>query len=101
MFDKKVFVAAAFISVALAGTAHADYVRVNPFSPALDGGFLNLRDGPGVGHDWIIGIPGGARVQVVGPCIVADDGTSVFRWCNIRWGGVTGWASSGGLEVRN
>jgi uncharacterized protein YraI len=101
MFDKRVIAAAAFITLALSGAAYADSVRVNPYSDALDYGFLNMRSGPGQGHGVILSIPAGAYVEVVGPCITADDGTSVHRWCNIKWGGRAGWASSGGLEVRD
>jgi uncharacterized protein YraI len=100
MFKKSVFAAAAFTSLALAGAAHAEYIRVNPYSDALNDGYLNMRDGPGQYHPWVTRIPAGAGVQVVGPCIVADDGISVHRWCNIQWNGYTGWASQGGLEVR-
>jgi hypothetical protein len=101
MFTKSVFAAAA-LSLMLASAAHADdgfarYV-VNPYSPALDFGYLTMRDGPGQGH-YIVGrIPAGDVVWLVGPCIPPDDDESAHRWCNVMWHGRVGWASLGGLE---
>jgi hypothetical protein len=109
MFAKTFFTAAA-LSLALAGAARADYGNfarlgnsdyvVNPYSPALDFGRLNMRDGQGVYH-YIVGrIPAGERVRIVGVCLPPDDGESVHRWCNVLWHGRVGWVSMGGLEYR-
>jgi hypothetical protein len=101
MFKKTVF-ALAFLPFALAGAASADNSGypcfvVNPESPALDWGYLNLREGPGQYHDVVDRIPGGEYVWLVGPCLQPDDDISVHRWCNVTWHGETGWVSFGGL----
>jgi hypothetical protein len=106
MFKQNVF-KAAFLSLALMGAAgidcsyaHDRYPRyvVNPESPALDFGCLNLREGPGQYHEVVDRIPAGESVWLVGPCLEPDDDSSVHRWCNVLWRGESGWVSLGGLE---
>jgi uncharacterized membrane protein YgcG len=52
-------------------------------------GDLNLREGPGTGHRVITIIPAGASVEVI----------SCERWCELRYGGSTGWASGNYIEI--
>ena len=64
----------------------------------VSGGQLNLRDGPGIGHGDIAKIPAGATLRQTGPCVRSDDGKTRDPWCKVEWNGMTGWASSSGLE---
>ncbi|PYE86515.1 SH3 domain-containing protein [Phyllobacterium leguminum] len=54
---------------------------------------LNVRSGPGAGYPAIGMFPNGSRVNV-GGC------TSGYGWCQVNYGGMTGWASSRYLAIR-
>jgi uncharacterized protein YraI len=54
---------------------------------------LNVRTGPGAGYPALGMFPNGARVNV-GGC------TSGYGWCQVSYGGLTGWASSRYLAWR-
>ncbi len=106
MLGRHVF-KAVLLSLAMAGAggidcsyAHDGYPRyvVNPDSPALDWGCLNLRSGPGQYHEIVDRIPAGESFWLVGPCLEPDDDISVHRWCNVLSNGRVGWVSLGGLE---
>lgn len=52
---------------------------------------LRIRNGPGVGHDAVAGIPAGnCRVEPAGGCRGA--------WCRVAWRGRVGWVNSYYLE---
>jgi uncharacterized protein YraI len=64
-------------------------------------GILNVRVGPGVNYALRgppFPMPAGAGGIQVGECKLPDNGGK-FDWCLITWNGVSGWASSKGLEV--
>jgi hypothetical protein len=65
-------------------------VRIND---NISQGILNVRTGPGTGYPLIIAIPAGVADVEVGRCRSAEDG-SRFPWCEVRWRGSRGWASS-------
>ncbi len=92
------FVVLTVVSVALVTSAYGGSYRVNPNALAVEDGYLNMRSGPGQGHDIITSIPAGASVQL-GSCVNPDDGISAFKWCKVGWNGSVGWVSSGGLEA--
>ena len=52
-------------------------------------GDVNLRAGPGTGHRLITTIPAGASVEVI----------SCERWCELRYGENTGWATANYIEI--
>lgn len=54
---------------------------------------LNVRTGPGTKYRVVGAIPNGARVDVNG-C------TGGYGWCQVRYGGLYGWASSRYLATR-
>ena len=79
------------------GYAHSDYLSVGGGSDVVDAGwgnagaaittdYLNLRVGPGTGHDVLMVMPVGASVQLTG---AADSGFS-----GVVYGGMNGWAST-------
>ncbi len=57
-------------------------------------GVLNMRSGPGQGHNLVTAIPAGSGGVKVGRCRNPDDGRSRNTWCEVEWRGRTGWASS-------
>ena len=62
--------------------------------PLVSDGYLNLRDGPGAGHEIIAPIPAGATDLVVSRCVAPDDGRGVKPFCQVGWRGQVGWVSS-------
>jgi uncharacterized protein YraI len=56
-------------------------------------GVLNMRSGPGRGHDLVAAMPAGAADLSVGECRMPDDGGNM-PWCAVEWHGKTGWAST-------
>ena len=50
---------------------------------------VNLRAGPGTSHRLITTVPAGTRVEVI----------SCERWCELRYGDYTGWASANYIEM--
>jgi uncharacterized protein YraI len=64
-------------------------------------GILNVRVGPGSNYALSgppFPMPAGTGGIQVGECRPPDNGGK-FDWCFITWSGVSGWASSNGLEV--
>lgn len=61
---------------------------------------LNVRAGAGISHPVIGAIPGGAErvVVLVETCRQSDDGRTRKPWCQVRWNGLEGWASTSGLQ---
>jgi hypothetical protein len=61
----------------------------------LSGGYLSLRDGPGVQHAELARLVPSSLLQMVGPCVSPDDsGRTRRNWCKVAWGGTVGWVSS-------
>jgi TPR repeat protein len=59
------------------------------------GGYLNIRNGPGVGHQVVGRIPAGTNGVEVTDCESPDDnGRSTKLWCEVEWSGHSGWAST-------
>ena len=56
-----------------------------------DNGYLNIRHGPGPKYELVTTMPLGEK-GLVGRCVPLDGGYLPF--CEVEWGGVTGWASS-------
>jgi uncharacterized protein YraI len=56
-------------------------------------GILNMRTGAGTNHPLVASIPAGASDLQVGRCRPPDDGDGP-DWCEVRWRGHIGWASS-------
>lgn len=83
----KVFLRTALLAVGLlaAGAAQA--------ANAIVTADLNVRAGPGTKYRTLGAIPNRARVDVSG-C------TSGYGWCQVRYGGLHGWASSRYLATR-
>ncbi|WP_273725373.1 SH3 domain-containing protein [Brucella gallinifaecis] len=73
------------LGVISAGAAHAANAIVTTN--------LNVRTGPGTGYASLGSIPSRAPVNVQG-C------TSGYGWCQVNYGGLTGWASSRYLAMR-
>lgn len=83
----RIFLRTALIAVGVlvAGAAQA--------ANAIATADLNIRTGPGTKYRSLGAIPNGARVDVSG-C------TSGYGWCQVRYGGLYGWASSRYLATR-
>ena len=60
-----------------------------PSPPPPDIGFLNIRRGPGLQYEVVIGVPSGSPDILVTPECVASDGP--FPWCVVTWGYYRGW----------
>ena len=56
----------------------------------VSGGVLNMRDGPGIGHRLVIGIPAGTGGLTVEGCQPSDDGQTHDQWCRTSWGALSG-----------
>lgn len=56
-------------------------------------GVLNLRRGAGVSYAIVAAIPAGSADVRVGGCRPSEDGGGP-DWCEVRWRGYSGWASS-------
>jgi hypothetical protein len=65
----------------------------------VEGGYMNMRDGPGLGHRTLAQIPEQSIVRQIAPCIGSDDNTTRYPWCKVQWNGATGWVNSSGLET--
>lgn len=66
-------------------------------SPSVSGGVHNMRDGPGIGHNLIVGIPARSSGVSLGECRDPDDGRSKNLWCRAEWNGYLGWVSRSGI----
>ncbi|MGY3447157.1 SH3 domain-containing protein [Bradyrhizobium sp. USDA 4473] len=67
--------------------------------PTVAGGFINLREGPGLDRDVIIQIPAGETIAVDEEgCKPGSDGRTTYPFCPITWNGRHGWASSSGFN---
>lgn len=60
-------------------------------------GYMNVRRGPGTGHEVLFTLPPGLAVGV-SRCRVGDAGNAAGIWCEIVSGGRSGWISRSGLE---
>lgn len=62
-------------------------------SSAIVTSTVNLRTGPGTQYGTIGAIPNGVGVTV-GGC------TSGYGWCQVSYGGMTGWAASSYIAIQ-
>lgn len=89
---RNLFATTALAAMALSGAAAAQTATTDATAAeaaagtmAKAGTDLNMRSGPGVQHEVVSVIPGGADVSVAG-CIDAAN------WCEVTHDGTTGWA---------
>ena len=55
---------------------------------------LNLRSSPGIGDNWMLTMPGGTVVEVIGGPECVPHGDGAYRWWQVRLpDGTTGWAA--------
>ncbi|NPA26708.1 MAG: SH3 domain-containing protein, partial [Chloroflexi bacterium] len=55
---------------------------------------LNLRSSPGIGDNWIMTMPAGTVVEVIGGPKCVPHGDGAYRWWEVRLpDGRTGWAA--------
>jgi tetratricopeptide (TPR) repeat protein len=79
----------------LATTSCAGWAEEYKIDDNAAGGYLNIRNGPGVGHSIVGHIPAGTNGVEVKTCQSPDDdGRSTKLWCQVEWSGLSGWASS-------
>lgn len=72
----------------------AFFVSANAYaSSAIVTSTINLRTGPGTQYGTIGAIPNGVGI-VVGGC------TSGYGWCQVTYGGMTGWAASNYIAIQ-
>jgi len=65
----------------------------------VSGGYINLRDGPGLDRAVLIQIPAGESIVVdESKCRPGSDGGTKFPFCPVTWKGQKGWASASGFE---
>ena len=59
----------------------------------VSGGYLNLRDGPGIGANVLVALPARASgIEITGQCV--DLGKPyAAAWCPVKWQGHEGWLS--------
>jgi hypothetical protein len=63
------------------------------------GGYINLREGPGLDRNVIVQIPAGDTIAVdEAGCKPGSDGRTTFPFCPVTWKGWDGWASSSGFN---
>ena len=63
------------------------------------GGYINLRDGPGLDRDVLTQIPAGESIVVdESKCMPGSDGRTRFPFCPVTWRDQKGWASASGFE---
>lgn len=62
-------------------------------SSAIVTSTINLRVGPGTQYGTIGAIPNGVGITVAG-C------TSGYGWCQVTYGGMTGWAASSYIAIQ-
>lgn len=63
------------------------------------GGYINLREGPGLDWTVIAQIPTGETISVdEAGCKPGSDGKTTFPFCPVAWNGRNGWASSSGFN---
>ena len=96
MFSRALMIVLTPLLLALPGAAHA--AKLSMVALDVSGGILNMRSGPGVGHDVVIAIPAGTGNLDITSCVKADDNSSIYPWCRTTWEGHTGWVSSQGIE---
>ncbi|MGY3582393.1 hypothetical protein ACVIGB_000683 [Bradyrhizobium sp. USDA 4341] len=66
---------------------------------AASGGYINLRQGPGLDRDVIVQIPAGETIAVdEAGCKPGSDGKTTYPFCPVTWNGKNGWASSSGFN---
>jgi len=65
----------------------------------VSGGYINLREGPGLDRDVVVQIPAGESIVVdESMCRPGSDGKTKFPFCPVTWKGQKGWASASGFE---
>ena len=70
-------------------------LRAETFIVRGDAGYMNMRNGPGIGHDIVGTVPNGVTVNT-SQCAPRDDHPGP-DWCLVRYGSTVGWVSTGGL----
>jgi hypothetical protein len=66
---------------------------------AVSGGYINLREGPGLDRAVLIQIPAGESIVVdESRCRPGSDGKTKLPFCPVTWKGQKGWASASGFE---
>ncbi|NPA06590.1 MAG: SH3 domain-containing protein [Chloroflexi bacterium] len=63
---------------------------------------LNLRRTPGIGDNWIMTMPAGTVVEVIGGPVCLPHGDGAYRWWQVRLpDGTTGWAAEAPIHGTN
>ena len=89
--EKFLFVSAFLLGLGFGNPLSAENYRVNDH---VSDGFLNMRTGPGLGHDVVVAIPEGSGGLTIGECQSSDDnGRTTQGWCRAEWSGHSGWVS--------
>lgn len=65
----------------------------------VSGGYINLREGPGLDQSVVAEIPAGESIIVdESDCRPGSDGRTRYPFCRVTWKGHVGWASASGFE---
>lgn len=65
----------------------------------VSGGYINLREGPGLDQRVVVEIPAGESIVVdESDCKPGSDGRTKYPFCRVTWEGHVGWASASGYE---
>lgn len=63
------------------------------------GGYINLREGPGLDQSVVAKIPAGESIIVdESDCRPGSDGRTKYPFCRVTWKGYVGWVSASGFE---
>lgn len=66
---------------------------------SVSGGYINLREGPGLDQRVVVEIPAGESILVdESDCRPGSDDRTKYPFCRVIWKGHMGWASASGYE---
>lgn len=82
-----------FAPIAMALPTPVVAVETTTILANATGGYLNLREGPGIGFNIVTPIAVGTTGIEIYECVNAQDRTSKHQWCRAVWQGRSGWLS--------